>query len=265
MLQLTARWPPTGARVVGGTAAPLLRQLRTLVAVFSLGGDDMPVPLASTVRASSSQQSAISRAEQRAPQPDTRAFDRFFAEHEQPLYGYLRRMVSSDEVALELAQESFFRAWQHFAEVSGYDRPGAWLYRIATNLAISHLRRRVAAPFADMPRLSGMPGDEDVALAEERLADPSDFASDSAERDAIGRALRQLPERQRAALLLRAVHGLSCDEIAQSLGLSPVAARKVLSRARERFRTLYVGDQPDAGARTEAGAREPTRGEGGQQ
>jgi RNA polymerase sigma-70 factor (ECF subfamily) len=230
--------------------------MRALAAVFWLGGRETPASLPSQAHADRVAPLAVGPSG-RALGPDTRAFDRFFAEHEPSLYGYLRRMVSSDEVALELAQESFFRAWQHFDEVSAYDRPGAWLYRIATNLAVSHLRRRWPAAFTD---LASERGDDDIA-AEERFADPSDFARDSAERDAIGRVLRQLPERQRAALLLRAVHGLSCDEIAQALGLSPVAARKLLSRGRERFRALYLGDQSatapaaDVDARNQGGQR----------
>lgn len=214
--------------------------------------------------ASQHEHAATAAPSHRQSRPDTRAFDAFFTQHEQTLYGYLRRMVSSDEVALELAQESFFRAWQHFDEVSAYDRPGAWLFRIATNLAISHLRRRASVPFADLAHGH----DEDDSLAEERFADPHDFAGDWAERDAIGRTLRQLPERQRAALLLRAVHGLSCDEIAQALGLSSVAARKVLSRARERFRTLYEADQsgthPAPGSGPGSGPRDEPSVRGGQ-
>jgi RNA polymerase sigma-70 factor (ECF subfamily) len=247
MLSVTAEPRSLASRAPSSAASLLWRYLRALAAVFSLGGQDAPPPV-SPVRADGAEPAAIGHSG-RADGPDTRAFDLFFAEHEQPLYGFLRRMVSSDEVALELAQESFFRAWQHFDEVSAYDRPGAWLFRIATNLAISHLRRRWPAPFADLASER-----DDDTLAEERFADPSDFASDSAERDAIGRVLRQLPERQRAALLLRAVHGLSCDEIAQALGLSSVAARKLLSRGRERFRALYLGDSADTSHATDADA-----------
>ncbi len=170
-------------------------------------------------------------------------FDAFFQRYEQPLYGYLRRMLPSDEVAVELAQETFFRAWRHFDELSGYERPEAWLYRVATNLAISHLRRKRAFCFSQVFK-RGAEGDMTELVGEhELLADGLDVERQTAERDLIARVLRRLPERQRAALLLRAVYGHSCAEVAWALGISLPNARQTLSRGRERFRRLYEAEQ----------------------
>ncbi len=183
------------------------------------------------------------RSDGTAPGSNDPAFDAFFTRLEQPLYGYLRRLVPSDEVAVDLAQEAFFRAWKHFAEVRAYDRPDAWLYRVATNLAISYLRRRRSVSFTQLfARTTEMEGAEAV---EETLtfADPHDIEGSCVERDAIEYALRQMPERQRVALLLRAVQGLSCEEIAAALGITVTNTRQILSRARERFRTLYEAAQ----------------------
>lgn len=170
-------------------------------------------------------------------------FDAFFTRFEQPLYGYLRRMVPSDEVAMELAQEAFFRAWKRFAEISAYDRPDAWLYRVATNLAISYLRRRRPLSFS---HLFAHANEGDGADAQEEtlpFADPHDLEEGAVERDAIAHVLQCLSERQRAALLLRTVQGFSCEEIATALGITVTNARQTLSRARERFRTLYEAAQ----------------------
>ncbi|MGZ3584736.1 MAG: RNA polymerase sigma factor [Ktedonobacterales bacterium] len=170
-------------------------------------------------------------------------FDAFFTQLEQPLYGYLRRMVPSDEVAMELAQEAFFRAWKRFAEVRTYDRPDAWLYRVATNLAISYLRRRRPLSFSHL--LARTNEGEGLDAQEEMLpfADPHDLEGRVVERDAIEHVLQRLSERQRAALLLRTVQGFSCEEIATTLGITVTNARQTLSRARERFRTLYEAAQ----------------------
>jgi RNA polymerase sigma-70 factor, ECF subfamily len=178
-------------------------------------------------------------------------FDAFFTLHEQPLYGYLRRLLPTDDTASELTQETFFRAWRSFPEVQAYERPAAWLYRVATNLAISHLRRQRAVPLSQM---TGAAGAGDVA-DDEFLTDPSDFAGQNAERDLISQVLRRLPERQRAALLLRAVHGFSCEEVARALDMSPATARQTLSRGRARFRALLCG-RP---ARERAAPRSPPR------
>lgn len=167
------------------------------------------------------------------------AFDTFFTRHEQPLYGYLRRLLSADEIAVEIAQEAFFRAWQRFDEVSAYDRPEAWLYRVATNLAISHLRRRHPLSFSHVFASAQAAADGDDSADEQYFAAPLDIERQTAERDLINATLRLLPERQRAALLLRAVQGFSCEEIASALGITTANARQMLGRAREHFRVTY--------------------------
>ncbi|MGZ3600761.1 MAG: RNA polymerase sigma factor, partial [Ktedonobacterales bacterium] len=145
--------------------------------------------------------------------------------------------------AMELAQEAFFRAWKRFAEVRTYDRPDAWLYRVATNLAISYLRRRRPLSFSHL--LARTNEGEGLDAQEEMLpfADPHDLEGRVVERDAIEHVLQRLSERQRAALLLRTVQGFSCEEIATTLGITVTNARQTLSRARERFRTLYEAAQ----------------------
>jgi RNA polymerase sigma-70 factor (ECF subfamily) len=171
-------------------------------------------------------------------------FDAFFQRYEQPVYGYLRRMLPSDEIAVEIAQEAFFRAWQHFDDLRRYDRPEAWLYRVATNLAISHLRRKRAFSFSQIFKRAPSESETVEAVGEhELLADPLDVERQTSERDVIVRVLQRLPERQRAALLLRAVYGHSCAEVAQALGISLPNARQTLSRGRERFRRLYEAAQ----------------------
>lgn len=169
-------------------------------------------------------------------------FDAFFARHERPLYAYLRRLLPSDEVAVELAQEAFFRAWSHFTQIQRYDRPEAWLYRVATNLAISALRRRQPTPLSQLlgrRRSEHGDGDEPDESMDALLVAPLDLEEQTAERDAISRALGRLGERERAALLLRAVQGFSYEDVAEALGVSVGNARQILARGRQRFRQIY--------------------------
>lgn len=177
---------------------------------------------------------------------DAAAFDAFFVRNEQPLTAYLRRMLVSDETAGDVAQEAFFRAWQHFEMVSRYDRPDAWLFRVATNLALSVLRRRAALSFTQLSH-RGHDARAPHGVDElELLASPEDVEGDAADRDLIERLLRTLPERQRAALLLRAVHGFSVQEIAAILELSAGNVYQLLSRGARHFRALYAAAQDDA-------------------
>lgn len=161
---------------------------------------------------------------------DAAAFDAFFARNEQPLAAYLRRLLASEEAASDVAQEAFFRAWTHFATISAYDRPDAWLYRVATNLALSTLRRHSALSFTQLAH-RGHEARASLGIdGLEMLASPEDVEEQAAERDLIERLLRALPERQRAALLLRAAQSFSVAEIAAILEVSAANVYQLLSR-----------------------------------
>lgn len=169
------------------------------------------------------------------------AFDAFFTQHERALYGYLRRMLPTHEAALDVAQEAFFRAWRHFETVRGYDRPQAWLFRVATNLALDTFRRRQPTGLARIfsERSLDIPDEVDASEVIPALTDPFDMERSLAERDLVNRALARLPERQRAAMLLWAAHGLAIAEIAVALETTEVNVRQMLSRGRARFREVY--------------------------
>lgn len=171
------------------------------------------------------------------------AFARLFTDFEQPLYGYVRRMVANDEIAIDVTQETFFRAWQHFTTLRTYTRPQAWLYRVATHLALN-LRRERTIPFSRF--FERRQSDDDETLPGMQIADALDLEAQTVARDVIARALAALPERDRAMLLLRAVHDLTFNEIGAALDLSESATRKALSRARERFRNALLAMEADA-------------------
>lgn len=155
-------------------------------------------------------------------------FEAFFSQYEQQVFGYLVRMTGDEQTAHDLSQEAFLRAWQHFDKLLTYDHPSAWLFRVATNLALSHLRRRVS-PVGSAKLL----GDDDSPAR-------SDPAMRFVERDLIEHILLELPPKQRAALVLREVYGLSCSEVAQALCMSRDAVKMALWRAREQFRARYL-------------------------
>jgi len=163
------------------------------------------------------------------PKTSEEAFEAFFREHQRDIFGYLWRLTGEEQAAHDLSQETFLRAWRQFARVRAYERPRAWLFRIATNLAIDHQRRR-SSPTAAADRLS------------DALTVRTDPALHLAERDAVRAAMLQLPIRQRTALVLRVVYGMAIEEVATTLGVSNVVARMTLARAREQFRRRYAGE-----------------------
>lgn len=164
------------------------------------------------------------------------AFEAFFRAHEHAVFGYLRRVTGDEHAAYDLSQETFLRAWRHFARIADYDRPDAWLLRVATNLAFDHRRRRATRGTVAL-------GDD------ERFARSDPELGRVGEADAVAATLLALPERQRAALVLREVHGLSGDEIAAVLHVSSGAAKMLLARAREGFRAQYPRDDAERGIR----------------
>ena len=163
------------------------------------------------------------------------AFDAFFTQHERSLYGYLRQMLTTHDAALDVAQEAFFRAWQRFETIRYYDRPQAWLFRVATNLALDILRRRQLTGLARLSADHDSEPDDTPSL----LVDPSDMEQILMQRDLVNQSLQYLPERQRAAVLLWAAHGLTITEIATAFETTEVNVRQLLSRGRARFREVY--------------------------
>ncbi len=153
------------------------------------------------------------------------SFDALFERWERDVFGYLWRITGDRQLASDLCQETFLRAWQHFDTLRAYEQPRGWLLRVATNLALNQRRRvrtRVGVP---------------IPFNDENVPARSDPAWRIADHDTVHQAL--LAPRMRAALVLREMHGLSCQEVAQTLSLSLAAAKMTLTRAREQFRQQY--------------------------
>ena len=151
-----------------------------------------------------------------------------FERYHEEVYGYLCGMLREAAWAEDLAQETFLRALQARHRLPEVRNPRAWLYRVATNVALNALKRR--RRFAWLPwRASDDPRPApDVA---EQVAGQSELEA----------ALAGLPPAYRAPLLLYAQYGLSPAEVAEALGLSLAAARKRIYRATEMFRQAYTG------------------------
>ncbi len=155
-------------------------------------------------------------------------FERFFLAHEAQISGYLWRMTGDPQSACDLSQETFLRAWRHFDTIRAYDKPAAWLIRVATHLALQHLRRKKA------PVGAAVSFDDAFAPGE------SDPGRRFAERDLVRETLMELPVKPRALLVLREVYGLSGEEAAAALNMSREAAKVALWRARQQFRAAYL-------------------------
>lgn len=151
--------------------------------------------------------------------------EELYAAHHAEIYGYLSRMVRDDELAADLAQETFVKALRAYDTLVDPQRARAWLYQIAGRTALDELRRRRIVRFVPWTGES-----RGVDASAEEMALSHRLSGD------LERALAAIPERQRMALLLAEVHGLNGAELGDALGVSNVAARALLSRARESLR-----------------------------
>ncbi len=155
-----------------------------------------------------------------------RAFiERLYAAHHSEIYAYLARMLRDDELAADLTQETFVKAFRAFDTLEDHNRARAWLYQIAGRTALDELRRRKIVRFVPWTGES-----HGTAASAEDLVVRSRLSAD------LERALMRIPARQRQALLLAELNDLTGLELASALGVSHVAARALLTRGRESLR-----------------------------
>ena len=166
---------------------------------------------------------------------DTRAFEVLVLRYQARIVNYASAMVRDAGAAEDVAQETFVRAWRGLGRFRGESSFKTWLYRIATNVARTHLDRhgrqaRIADRSLD---------DEAEPLQAGDVPSPAPDAETSlVRREAIDRALSELPDELRLALVLRDVEGLDYKEIAGVTGAPIGTVESRIFRARRRLRTL---------------------------
>lgn len=173
-----------------------------------------------------------------------------FSRHHAEIYAYLARMVRDPELAADLAQDTFVKAYRAFDSLEDPAHARAWLYQIAHRVALDEFRRRKIVRF--LPWTGESRG---AAPSAEHLALEGRFSGD------MERALRKMPERQRSALLLAELHDLTGLELAAALGVSHVAARALLTRARESLRQALAAER-DADSEADRAADRAAQGGG---
>ncbi len=123
--------------------------------------------------------------------------------------------------AEDLAQEAFLELLRHWQRVSRYDRPGAWVRRVAIRKAVQVTRREARRPWLER-------------RAANEVADPSSPAATDGD---MWAAVRSLPAQQRAVVALFYYEDLSVEDVAHVLGCSASTVKVHLHRAREALRT----------------------------
>jgi RNA polymerase sigma-70 factor (ECF subfamily) len=143
------------------------------------------------------------------------AFDVLVVRHQRMVYQLCYRFVPNHADAADLAQETFVRAWKGLGSFRGQAQLTTWLHRIAVNLCLNRVSAKGPAVDPIEPERhvdTSRPDPRSQLLRDERAAE-------------VRRAVALLPPKQRAALVLRAYHDLSHQEIADLLGSSVGAVK----------------------------------------
>jgi RNA polymerase sigma-70 factor (ECF subfamily) len=180
----------------------------------------------------------------RARQGDLAAFEEVVRRYQRRVYGVALRIVRAHDVADDVAQEAFVRAWRSLDRFD-LGRPfGPWVCRIAANLAVNHVR----SPRA---REEALPDGH----AETPSADPGPLGRvlDAEAKRVLDEAVAGLGPEQRAVFVLRAVEEMSYEEIAEALGISPGTVMSRLFRARARLARALAPYLGAAAVRRKAG------------
>ena len=164
---------------------------------------------------------------------DTAAFGSLVELHQQRVFRTARSILGNDADAQDAAQETFLRAFRHIASFDAQRDFPAWLYKLTVNACRDVIRRRRRSESSETntrPVVSPDVGPfETAALNEQRVL--------------TRRALARLPYKERAAITLRDLEGLSTAEVAVALGTTEATVRSQVSAGRAKLRRYILGEK----------------------
>ena len=158
---------------------------------------------------------------------DAAAFDELVARHQKAVLNIAWRYCGDRTIAEDLAQEIFVKVWRAKSSYQPSARFSTWLYRIAVNRCLNEIRSR--------PKKAPLPVEE--TLEEPAGARPDDDLDRAEVRQAVRRAVDDLPANQRMAVILSRFHEMPYEEIAAAMSVSLEAVKSLLFRARENLKT----------------------------
>jgi len=179
---------------------------------------------------------------------DKQAFDLLVIKYQRKIMRLLSRMIRDPAEIEDVAQEAFIKAYRALPQFRGDSAFYTWLYRIAINTARNWLAANKRAPSTP----SAFENEEGETFNEsDVLTDGSDPESEMASRqiaETVNKAINDLPEELRNAIVMREIDGMSYEDIAQSMNCPIGTVRSRIFRAREAIATRLrplLGDTGD--------------------
>lgn len=176
------------------------------------------------------------------------AFQELVRRYERPVFSLIFRMVRDRETAEDLSQDTFIKVLNHIDRYRPEFKLSSWLFKIANNVTIDHLRRRTL----DTVSIDGSPHahtSSEIEATSFEVVDHGESALDEVESRELGttieQAIARLRPEYRSCILLRHVEGRSYEEIAATLDLPLGTVKTYIHRARRELREALQHLRPD--------------------
>ena len=176
---------------------------------------------------------------ERCKQGDERAWSQLVEATYRDVYTLCLRILGDPNDASEATQDAYLKAWRGLRSFRGDAMFETWLYRVASNSALSKYRSRKRR----QSRESGM--QDDVLTALPASGSVEETAGARIEVQALEAALARLPEQHRTVIVLRDVYGMNIEEVAAQLGISETAAKVRVHRARKKLKDMIFEGEGD--------------------
>ena len=165
------------------------------------------------------------------------SFEELVRRYQRPISAYVYRMVGNYESALDLTQEIFIKVYASLRRYRSEFKFSTWIYKIAHNAAVDHLRR---SSTREQPLINGSDGDQFELPIESRRLSPEQESERKERRIEIESVVRALPANYRELIILRHSQDLTYEEIVEVTGLPLGTVKNRLFRAREMMRQQFV-------------------------
>lgn len=175
----------------------------------------------------------------RARRGDEQAFAQLVRDNETRIYNLALRMTGDPEDAMDAAQEAFLNAWKGLKFFKGDSAFSTWLYRLASNACIDHLRRKKRRQDISAPLPAGEEDGPPPDVPDERYRPDRELERREMRR-AVADGLARLSDEHRQVLVMREINGLSYQEIAQTLDLEVGTVKSRIARGRLALRKILL-------------------------
>ncbi len=167
------------------------------------------------------------------------AFEELVRRYERKVYNIAYRLMGNERDASEVLQDAFLRAYRFLPKFQFKSSFFTWLYRIATNVSLTKLRKREKVQLVSIDDPAGPEGDLPLEIPDYRYS-PEKMMQQRELRDALQKAVEDLPPDYRSVVVLRDLEGLSNEEVSKILNLTVPAVKSRLHRGRLELRKVLA-------------------------